>query len=124
MVNQEPTRREEVDFASAIEKHFSLPTVVNCGPLEAGRFGGFYVDLRIHVTTEQMAAIVARMGAKAPAGEQEPVSAHFDPPATDDDLKRFAYHPCGRYDADTLNSIAADARRRLESAVRRGLRSQ
>lgn len=75
-------------FNNALCEHFGVKRVlgvaVNNEPEEL-----FSAAVDIALSADDLASIAARMGGKVAESEQEPVSAHFDPPATDADLARF-----------------------------------
>ena len=78
------------EFGVALCDHFNLPaSQASDLKLHTGINDVFSASLTIMLTADDLAAIAARMGGKVPEPEQEPVSAHFDPPATDADLARF-----------------------------------
>ncbi len=120
------SRNADIDFPEALGKHLGLKNLVGA-QVEAGVHGCFFADVRICIWPDDMAAISALMGGKALTTEHEPVSAHFDPPATDDDLARFMRVDGKNYlvvnvsppDGATAKEFAGLAANQLSRAMKR-----
>lgn len=115
------------DFGVALCDHFNVPaSQARDLKVHAGADEFFSATLTIMLTADDLAAIAARMDGKAPESEQEPVSAHFDPPATDADLARFSgkqhifTHPSQPH-GDTARDIEEFMWKKIAYARQRGL---
>lgn len=116
----------EREFGAALARHFGLKNAIGL-KINCERGAMFSATVDVALTTDDLRAIAALMDGKAPESEQEPVSAHFDPPASDDDLKRFMQIDGKNYlvvnvsppDGATASEFADLARNQLNRAMKR-----